>query len=190
MRKTIQFCGDSFCAHVKGYPSKLAALLNANIVGLGKIGSAHEHAIQTFNTNIDYTVFCWTEANRIYSDRPSSMGQARQNKEKDIYYTSLNLYFNYVHDTDWYDRRQIRDLYWFDHEVLNKSNSKIIHCFGFKHTYTFKNGFTLSKPISSLFSTGLRNRPEGSFRNHLNSADNEIFAHILFKKFTLPLLKG
>ena len=69
-------------------------------------------------------------------------------------------------------------------------NSKIIHCFGFKHTYTFKNGFTLSKPISSLFSTGLRNRPEGSFRNHLNSADNEIFAHILFKKFTLLLLKG
>lgn len=181
IQKTIQFCGDSFCAHVDGYPTKLANLLNAKIVSLGKVGSAHEHAIQSFNPDLDYTVFCWTEANRIHSNRPSSMGQAHQLKDKDIYYEALNLYFDHVHDKDWYDRRQVRDLYWFDHEVLSKSKSKIIHCFGFKNTYLFNNGTTLSKPISSLFRTGLRQRD--GYKNHLNTRDNDIFADILFKLF-------
>ena len=66
--KTIQFCGDSFCASTvsTSYTILLSDMLNASMIGRGRAGSAHEHAIRTFDTSADYTVFCWTESQRLF----------------------------------------------------------------------------------------------------------------------------
>ena len=68
MMKTINFCGDSFCMNEseKSWCVILAKKLNAKIVGFGKGGTAHEHAIKSFNPKSDINIFCWTEYNRVY----------------------------------------------------------------------------------------------------------------------------
>ena len=55
--KTINFCGDSFCARDTleedklkySWTSLLANKLNYKIIGGGKPGAAYEHAFRSFN---------------------------------------------------------------------------------------------------------------------------------------------
>ena len=72
--KTINFCGDSFACmdgptEVKllMWQSILAKKLNCTITGTGKSGTAYEHAIRSFDDKTDYTIFCWTDAARLWT---------------------------------------------------------------------------------------------------------------------------
>ena len=179
-QKTIQFCGDSFCGHIEGYPSKLANLLNAKIVGLGKPGTAHEYAINSFKPDVDYTFFTWSEAIRIYHPtRPITFREAENKKDISKFHNTAYNYYKYIMDFDYYTQRQMRDLYWFDNEVLSKSTSKIIHSFGFRITYSFTNGFNMPQALSTGLVPTYDNR-----LNHLTTENNEKLAHYLFHKFT------
>ena len=68
MTKTINFCGDSFCANTgeDSWTTILSRLLGYKICGTGKNGASYEHAIKTFDPTATATVFCWTEIHRIY----------------------------------------------------------------------------------------------------------------------------
>ncbi|MGB1932775.1 MAG: hypothetical protein ACPHL8_06960 [Flavobacteriales bacterium] len=180
IQKTIQFCGDSFCAHVNGYPSILANLLNAKIVGLGKSGTAHEQAIQSYQPDVDYTFFAWTEATRVHHPtRSTTFGESELKKDTSNFHDAVYNYYKYIMDFDYHTQRQIRDLYWFDKEVLSKSSSKIIHSFGFKITYTFENGLNLPQALS----TGMVPTYDDNL-NHLSDEKNKKLALYLFHKFT------
>lgn len=189
-QKTIQFCGDSFCTDKEGYLSTLSKLLNAKIVTKGKQGSSQEHAILTFNSDVDYTVFCWTEEHRIYHSQHDDLNMAicETMKDKSEYHLAGSIYYEKLHDFDWAKRRAYRDLYWFDREVLSRSNSKIIHCFGFKNRFNFTHGYTLSKPISSIFNTQKNYVTKKKVFNHMNQRDNDLFARLLYDIFTKELL--
>jgi hypothetical protein len=192
IQKTIQFCGDSFCADEEGYLSTLSNLLNAKIVTKGEQGSSQEHAILTFNSDVDYTVFCWTEEHRIYHSQRDDLNMAicESMKDSSDYYLAGSIYYEKLHDFNWAERRAYRDLYWFDREVLSKSKSKIIHCFGFKNRFNFAHGYILSKPISSIFNTQKTFVTKKKVFNHMNERDNDLFAQLLFNIFTKELLCG
>jgi hypothetical protein len=191
-QKTIQFCGDSFCDCEEGYLSTLSKLLDAKIVTKGKQGSSQEHAIITFNPNVDYTVFCWTEEHRIYHSQHDDLNMAVCETRKDTseYHLIGSLYYEKLHDFQWAERRAYRDLYWFDKEVLSKSKSKIIHCFGFKNRFKFIHGYTLSKPISTIFNTQKNYVTKKKVFNHMDECENNLFAQLLFDIFTKELLSG
>jgi len=163
--KTINFCGDSFCEHhrvLDSWTKLLAHKLNVSIVGWGKGSSAHEHAIKSFNNTADCTVFCWTEAHRIYVDttyttnlwnleamfNPDKLGlspamklqqKTPTNRDKAAY-----TYYKYLYNPSLHFQKQIRDLYWFDNVVLSKYKGLAIHLFCFNNTYTFTNGINVS----------------------------------------------
>ena len=52
MTRTINFCGDSFCASKdkESWTIILSNMLGYKIYGIGKKGTAYEHAIKTFNS--------------------------------------------------------------------------------------------------------------------------------------------
>ena len=163
--KTINFCGDSFCEYHKvpaAWTKLLADKLNASIIGWGKGGFAHEHAIKTFDDTADYTIFCWTEAHRIYVNKtystnlwnleamfnPDKLGlspamklqqPAPTNRDKAAY-----TYYKYLNNMELEYEKQIRDLYWFDNVVLPKYKGVAVHIFCFRNTYTFTNGINVS----------------------------------------------
>jgi len=167
--KTINFCGDSFCQNEQvsaAWTVLLAYKLNASIVGWGKGGYAHEHAIQTFDDTADYTIFCWTEAHRIYVDKTYSTNlcniEAMCAPDKLDLSSGVKLrqpvpipiptkrdkatyaYYKYLYKPTLHHERQIRDLYWFDNVVLSKYKGVAIHLFCFQNTYTFTNGINVS----------------------------------------------
>ena len=153
MAKTINFCGDSFCYHIESpsWPYLLARSLKCKIVGRGKGGSAYEHAIQSFDNTTDYTVFCWTEPHRLHHPKyPLSNTCASENKNVNKVYASAHAYLQNVHDYAYGERRQTRELYWFDHEVLSQYQGVILHCWSFKQTYQFKNGINFETPLNTL----------------------------------------
>ena len=51
MAKTLNYCGDSYCASddLNSYTTILAALLGVEILGFGQRGGAHETAIRSFD---------------------------------------------------------------------------------------------------------------------------------------------
>ena len=62
----------------------------------------------------------------------------------------LKLYYMYLYEDDVSKERQVRDLYWFDNEVLSKYKGKIVHCWGFDVTYEFKNGIMYRAPLIDM----------------------------------------
>ena len=201
--KTIQFCGDSFCAGTvsTSYTVLLSEMLNANMIGRGRSGSAHEHAIRTFNTSADYTVFCWTDSQRLFladEERDINLSTAeRYLKDTDDFRHTKTIakaafaYFRYIGhkpmQTAYNKQRQMRDLYWFDHEVLSKSDSKIIHYFNKRVTYQFKHGYQMPGTIHDDFNIpSVEHNPH--YYNHLSEENNKILAETLYNKFTDPLL--
>lgn len=202
MSKTIQFCGDSFCADTtpNSWTRILADLLGASILGKGVKASAHENVFNTYRSDVTYSVFCWTDANRLYihdSDFALNEATARANKNESKKLNAAYLYFNHLSHADYNYKRQSRELFWFDHEVLAKSKTKAIHVFCFKNTYNFTNGYTFPKPIAEMFNyehrfldtfQGSPHDPKTVFKNHLTFEDNELFANQVFDKFNNPLL--
>ncbi len=201
--KTIQFCGDSFCASTDdtSYTVLLSEMLNASMIGRGRAGSAHEHAIRTFDPLADYTVFCWTDPQRLFlADEEIDINlttatkyveqSGLNNNTKNVAKAAL-AYFRYIGykpmQTAYNEQRQMRDLYWFDLEVLSKSNSKIIHYFNKKVTYQFKHGYQMPDTLHNDFSVpSVKYNP--NIHNHLSERDNKILADNLYNKFTDPLL--
>ena len=193
--KTIQFCGDSFCADTDkiSWTTILANKLDARIIGVGVGGTAHETVFKTFKTNATYTVICWTDANRVHvptRDHAALPGAARRfhpnnssfKKSEGRFWTAALGYYKYLHSIDYVKQRQQRELYWFDQTVLSKSNSKIVHLFCFNKTYTFDNRFTHDKPIKSMFNT-LEPNKNVTYSNHLSPEDNDdlaqqVYAHL------------
>ena len=176
MTKTINFCGDSFCKHLESpaWTYLLAELLDCQILGGGKWGAAHEHAIRTFNDSADITVFCWTEPNRIYHpDYSLNFGTAEHFKSLNKVYAAAHAYYTYVHDFDHSKTKQMRELYWFDHEILSNYSGKIVHCWCFEQTYRFFNGITFDKILNNLEKTLLG-------INHFTDEQNLTLAHEIY----------
>ena len=193
IQKTIQFCGDSFCVNTQpqSYLIILANKLNAKIVGTGKSGSAHEHAFRTYKRGVDYTVFCWTQASRLFMPNDHDINFSVSHRFKDMceMRSAAYNYYIYLHDDDYQILRQSREFYWFDNEVLSKDTGKIIHAFGFDKTYSFKNGLNLDTAISKTYRWhDKRSHDPDDFMNHLSPKDNELFADYLYSKFTDELL--
>ena len=177
MAKTINFCGDSFCAEVQptAWTYILADLLDYTILGRGKAGSAHEHAIQSFDETADFTVFCWTEPDRLYHPTlPINFAQANAQAKSDRIYRAAKIYYDYLHDFDHSIVRQMRELYWFDQEVLSLYSGKIFHCWSFMETYQFTHGTTFNTPLFDLRSV------DASSTNHMTVEQNYTLAHEIY----------
>ena len=177
MAKTINFCGDSFCFKLKSpaWTYLLAELLDCKILGGGKSGAAHEHAIRTFDETADYTVFCWTEPHRLYHlDLPLSTATADDNKKSNKVYAAAYAYYKYLHDYNYGIDRQMRDLYWFDHEVLSKYSGKLVHCWNFMKTYEWKHGAVYNEILFD------GEKDHSGRTNHFTEIQNYNLAHELY----------
>ena len=177
MAKTINFCGDSFCENIEpsAWTYILADLLGCDIVGKGKAGSAHEHAIQSFDETADITVFCWTEPDRLYHPTyPINSSSALHFKSKNRLYAAAHAYYTYVHDFDYSKTKQMRELYWFDHEVLSKYSGKIVHCWCFEQTYDWKHGAVYNESLKAL------EKNHSGRINHFTEEQNYNLAHELY----------
>ena len=191
--KTINYCGDSFCKTggdvgmnaELAWTSRLAKLLNAQIIGLGKSGTAHEHAIQSFVDVSDYTVFCWTEPNRLWHPKYAinAANADRYKKELRIYGVA-DLYYKYLHDEQYAIQRYYRDCYWFDHAVLSKYQSKCIHLSCFSSIYNWTSGIDHQiKPLNDERTVPWEHSDD-EVANHLTAERNERLADELYTLFT------
>lgn len=181
MAKTINFCGDSFCAsdHENSWTNILTNLLGYSTFGRGKDGSAHEHAIQSFNPNADITVFCWTEPHRLYHSNYAINMNACDSHRKEIpIYEAAYQFYKQIHELQYFNDRQKRDLYWFDHEVLSKYIGTIIHLWNFNKTYNFIHGLTVKRCLINFSSTHKENT---KILNHLSFEQNKLLANKLYK---------
>lgn len=179
----INFCGDSFCKDIQepSWCNLVASSLNAKIIGTGEGGTAHEHAIKTFNEKADITIFCWTEYNRIYHKKYSFNFESVQhhlleNKAKsNRAFLAANAYYQYLHGQKLAIERQIRDLFWFDHCVLEKVNKTFLHLFCYENTYIFKNGINTPLILKRDFESTDKTI-DSPIHNHLNINENKKLA--------------
>lgn len=185
--KTINFCGDSYCAtddKLDSWPVLLARLLNYKAMGFGKDGSSYEHAIQTFDEAADATVFCWTEPHRLYHPvKPINTATARDYKDKSNFYAAAHGYYKYLHIEQYHIDRAERDKYWFDNVRLKYYRGKILHLFSFETArYPFKNGVICSRtPLKTI---ALPGGLDMGYANHLSRENNIKLAESLYKLLT------
>lgn len=175
MAKTINFCGDSFCEsrNKHSWCMQLADQLQCDQIGRGKVGTAHEHAIQSFNPQADITVFCWTDPHRMYHTEHSlnaaSCTDLRNTHE--IYEAGYQFY-KWIHETQYFIDRQKRDFYWFENEILSNYQGLCIHLWCFQKTYQWSIGHSaVSTPLinySQKF-TGSINHFNEQFNYHLSN---------------------
>jgi len=187
--KTINFCGDSFCARDASdedklkysWTSLLANKLNYKIIGGGKSGSAYEHAIKSFNDKADITIFCWTDSDRIYNEK-YTINSKTANEYKDInsVYKAADYYYNYLHDSSLSKLRYMRELYWFDKVILSKYKGIVVHISCFHTIYQFTNGINIP---DLLYESPLSR--EGNHKqqiaNHLTIQENIELANKIYK---------
>jgi len=176
--RSINFCGDSFCGSSKkdSWTINLSEKLDATILGFGKGGAAHEHAIQSFDHTADFTIFCWTEASRIYhASYPLNFSSCESLRKENSVYEAGYQYFQHIHNLTHHRERQKRDLYWFDHEVLSQYEGIAISLWCYNKTYNFVNAhnFDLS-PLKSIST-----RAQGTV-NHMNKSANQLIAKKIF----------
>tara|TARA_B100000519_G_scaffold189596_1_gene188253 strand:- start:559 stop:1116 length:558 start_codon:yes stop_codon:yes gene_type:complete len=180
MTQTINFCGDSFCAHPgdDSWPIILSRLLGYNICGMGKNGTAYEHAIKSFNPKATATVFCWTEIHRIYHPKISlNMKSVEMYKHCSKIHAAGSEYYKHLHSFDFDFERKERDFFWFDEKVLSKYEGKIVHLFCFENAvYPFKYGKVVRTPLYTL-KAGLA----ADFPNHMTIENNKKIAKSIFK---------
>lgn len=171
MAKTINFCGDSFCAiadKADAWPAIVAKTLEATIIGLGEPGTAHEHAIKSFNPAADYTIFCWTEPHRLYHPNyPISILSSGAHKDTSPVYQAAYQFYKYLHTLDYFIERQQRDFYWFENTQLIDYKGVIIHLWGFDRIYDWKIGKSMPKTL-----TNIRAFVGNGKINHLNLKGN------------------
>jgi hypothetical protein len=167
----IGFYGDSFCCEVSNphsiakrydtYIKKLKNHYNAEITSLGQGGSSvWDVILKQFNRhNIpDVCIFSWTDYNRLYHDKIRNLtkGSVENKKWKDyslsdiFYRNTINAakeYFKHLHDYEKAKIEQQAALQYFDLNVLNKIDSKIIHLWSFEKTYSWKHGVEIETPL-------------------------------------------
>jgi len=152
--KTINFCGDSFCATKRrehSWPIYLANLLDYEILGYGRNGAAYEHAIQTFDPSADATVFCWTDPDRLYHPTHqvnfATVEKTLTNKRNQAAYA----YYKYLSDLQYNLERHQRDMYWFDNVRLKYYKGKIVHLFCYESAfYPFEHGTLSRTPLHTI----------------------------------------
>ena len=182
MAKTINFCGDSFCAskNQHSWTVKLAEMLDYKILGLGINGTSHETAIKQFNSKADVTVFCWTESTRIYSKDNLSLAYPlplwTEKSYKSIYHAA-NQWFEHLLDVDYQRERQIRDLYWFDRTKLTQYKGLAIHLWCYEKTYDFITGLTVEGLLFNLSKVSSLH----TLWNHMPEKANTLLANKLYK---------
>ena len=186
----INFCGDSFCrdyntpdktkARPNSYVQLLSKKLNAKLIGIGGSGTAHEHTFRTFDPKAEYTVFCWTEAHRLYHPTHRiNMARCEDYKDSDPVYAAGYDYYKYIHDWDYMSTLQSREFFWFDHSILSKYKGKAVHLYSFRvPPYKFKHGIDTRM---TLFQYKIKN----DYANHMSEAKNIQLSEYLYK-----LLKG
>ena len=202
MPKTIQFCGDSFCADTcsNSWTTVLAGFLGATLIGKGRGGTANENIFNTFTSDATYSVFCWTDANRLYLhdiDYDINYATALADRKKSLHHAAALAYFKVLYNTEYNLKRQYRELFWFDHDILAKSNTKAVHLFCFENTYSFTQGFTFPEPLINMFqhkhqlhdvNKNATYVEDASYVNHLTHQDNKLLSEKVYSKFTDPLL--
>ena len=180
MAKTINFCGDSFCADKSQYSwtVKLAEMLDYKILGLGTAGTSHETAIKQFDSKADVTVFCWTESTRIYFNNLSlSRSNVAKNKDTSAVYNAAHQWFEHLLDVDYQRERQIRDLYWFDRTKLTQYKGLAIHLWCYEKTYDFITGLTVEGLLFNLSKISSLH----TLWNHMPEKANTLLANKLYK---------
>ncbi len=188
--KTINFCGDSFCQlepkvsnRSLSWTTLLADKLNTSIIGWGRPGVACEHVFKSYDEQADYTIFCWTDPNRLYVNSEYSamvgeldkhmynLGGLHNNIAKAAY-----VYYKYLHNIPVAKQRYIRELYWFDHAILNNYKGVAIHLPCFDIFYTFSNGINIDTPLDDMRSKDLKNE----LMNHFTKQENVRLADKLY----------
>jgi len=152
-------------------------MLKLKRIGAGKNGSAHEHAILSFDPRADITVFCWTEPFRIYNKiYPLNISEVQSSYDKHPVYRAGRDFYKYLFDKNYFIRRFERDLYWFDKEVLSRYEGLAIHLFSFKNSYyDFENGIEVKK-----FLRHVNPDDENVYANHFTEEQNIKFAESIF----------
>ena len=93
-------------------------------------------------------------------------------KQGRIYQAAL-AYYEWLHDDGYACERQMRDLYWFDNEILSKYNKPLIHLWSFEKTYTFKHGIEFTTPLKLMYKYMDIAEGRKLHLNHMTAADNE-----------------
>ena len=188
--KTINFCGDSFCQlepkvsnRSLSWTTLLADKLNTSIIGWGRPGVACEHVFKSYDEQADYTIFCWTDPNRLYVNSEYSamvgeldkhmynLGGLHNNIAKAAY-----AYYKYLHNIPVAKQRYIRELYWFDHAILSNYKGVTIHLPCFDIFYTFSNGINTNTPLDAMRSKDVRNE----LNNHFTKQENARLADKIY----------
>jgi len=181
--KTINFCGDSFCKEEAGkaaWTYLLSDMLQATIIGFGQGGSAHEHAIKSFDEQADYTIFCWTEPHRLYVNDRYSINFStieynyKLDKKLNQRDTAAYAYYRCLHNSKLDIDRQTRDLYWFDNVVLSRYSGVAIHIPCFDTIYQFTNGINIKDILGhKRLVHKLQNGDKSTeYANHLTEQQN------------------
>ena len=188
--KTINFCGESFCQkepikdnYSLSWTTLLANKLNASIIGWGKPGAAYEHAIQSFDNTADYTIFCWTDPNRLYVNSEYTAligditedirikGGIKNSRDKAAY-----AYYKYLHNIPVTKQRFKRELYWFDHAILSNYKGVAVHLACFDVSHIFTHGINIDTPLDSMRSKDVKNE----LHNHLTEQENSGLADKIY----------
>ena len=182
----INFCGDSYCSGMSEFSwvTLLLKYYNAKVMNLGFEGACHEIAIETFDPAADITIFVWTDSNRLMNRRryPLNYSSARRGtfkKEGRIYQAAL-AYYEWLHDPVYANKRQARDLYWFDNEILSKYDKPLIHLWSFDKTYTFRHGVEFTLPLKNMYKyIDIAENTGKMHTNHMSVADNNSLFHLI-----------
>ena len=180
----INFCGDSFCADLGdlSWVSLTANALNAKIIGTGVQGSCHEIAIESFNTSADATVFTWTHHSRLHNKHKypmnynSTIRGTFDSVPDNLEWKAGAAFYKYLYEDSYFIKRQHRDLYWFDHEVLSQYKKPVVHLWCFNINYNFVNGVVLDVTLRNKF-----NYAQNGFLNHISPHDNKNLSNLVLK---------
>ena len=186
MRRTINFCGDSFCAGLEpgNWCDNLASRLGAKVVGKGKPSTAYEYAIKCFDPSADYTVFLWTESHRLYHRKllctyRSGVKHFNNLKPVELLSATAEIFYRQFYDKEYFDELQMRSLYWFDKEVLADYKGTAIHLFCFEKTYHFENGLNVDHIMADY-----KEEDDVDGSNHYSFENNSWFASKLYETIT------
>ena len=186
--KTINFCGESFCQkepdnYSLSWTTLLANKLNASIIGWGKPGAAYEHAFNCYDEQANYTIFCWTDPNRLYvdSEYSTNLGELNENVKtkggvKGARDKAAYAYYKYLWNKQLTQKRFSRELYWFDHTILSNYKGVAIHlaCFDIWHVFT--HGMNINTPLDAMRSKDIKNE----LMNHFTKQENARLADKIY----------
>ena len=180
MANRINFCGDSWCADTVtpySWCVQLANRLDAEIVGSGLNGSAHEHAIQTFDPTAEFTVFCWTHCDRLYHpERPIKFGSSERSQRQ----AAVEQYYKWLHSHEYAKERQRRDFYWFERTHLSTYKGSILHIWCFDNLYDWTTGHVYPHRLFPFY-----DKSDDQAVNHMDERTNLSVAKSIYNSWRL-----